>query len=744
MSANPRNLTPLMIEEERMAIDSAIQSAKYRDQFEIVNWDGITVNDFQSTLLRFQPVILHVSTQFTKRGEPVFLGEGHEAKIEPLSNFVYPIKFLKGKLKGVILNGEYTESLAQEISSYVDFVIGVSGTISDEEAITFSKGFYGAIANGGSVGNSFALARSISSDNFQLKSLKHIDMDKSFIIEDSTPTSETPTSETPTSETPTSETPTSETPTSETPISNERYHMKYDSIDIYPDDPTNQDSLSRLPVAEVLARRIKKMRVQNPNSSFLINLDGPWGSGKTSLLRLLKTELEGKGNKPTWLVVDFNAWQNQRISSPWWSLIDSIYQQTLNGLKKISYFNYIRIVVSESLWRAKIKRSRIFFIVPPVLFLFGLVILFSGIDLSNIGRLTEAGKAFADLLQNISGIIAVIGSIITGILLLKNSLLPTATTDPSELFKSFNDPMKELSIHFAQYANKYTSKFKVPIAVFIDDLDRCTEKYTVEFLEGIQTIFREGPVVYVIAADRRWIQLAYEKIYEYFMDIGEPARPLGHLFLGKIFQMSIPIPTMNPDLKEKFLNNLLKHQNLENDVGQKEIIKQVEKEIENLKNTDTDSILEYAMTREGDPIYVQTARNISVRKLEEPKQESETELMLQKFHHLLESNPRAIKRLLNTFVIYRAILIIQGIKFDFEILALWVILMMRWPILSDYISKHPDLLNHLSDESLTGFPDMPEKLKLLLSNKDFIRIVNGDGINTNLDETAIRQITQLY
>ena len=56
------------------------------------------------------------------------------------------------------------------------------------------------------------------------------------------------------------------------------------------------------------------MRNQNPTASFLINLDGLWGSGKSSFLRLLKSELEGKGKNPKWLVVDFNAWQESKNS----------------------------------------------------------------------------------------------------------------------------------------------------------------------------------------------------------------------------------------------------------------------------------------------------------------------------------------------------------------------------------------------------------------------------------------------
>jgi hypothetical protein len=707
VSANPRDTPPLRIERERIDIYDAIQSSEYRDQFTVENWDGITGKDFHNVLQKFKPDMLHVSTHFTKSGDSIFLDENDEANKVSIRTFVDEIKFIQGELKYVVLNGAYSQRLADLISNYVDFVVGVNGMISDEEAREFSRGFYGGLANGRSVRQSFesALSTLQNTDKYIIKSSVNFDIEN-FILTGSSKQD-----------------------------SRQVYVKKYDSIDLYPDDPTSQDLLSRSTLAEVLGRRIEKMRKQNPTASFLINLDGPWGSGKSSFLKFLKSELESK--KPTWIVVDYNAWQHQRIPKPWWSLIDSIYRQTLERLRKISPINYLSIIGSETLWRAKFKRSNAFLFATPILFLLGVVILFSGIDLSNVAGFTEAGKKFAELIQQVSGTLAVIGSLITGILLLQNSLLPTAKTEPSELLKSFDDPMRRLSTHFADFTNKIA----VPIAVFIDDLDRCKAEYTVEFLEGIQTIFREGSVVYVIAADRRWIQMAYEEAYQSFIGIGEPARPLGHLFLAKVFQMSIPIPTISTNLREKFLKTLLEIPNPKNDGENKKVAEQVMSEIQVHK--DADSIVEWAIKRKGSPIYVQTARNVAIRKLEEPRQESETEFMLLKFHHLLEPNPRAIKRLLNIFVIYRAILIIEGIELDFEILVLWIILMMRWPIFSEYLSRHPHLVNHLSDNSLTNFPDMSQELKLLLHNNDLINVINGYGTNTKLDEKAIRQIAQL-
>src|SRR5919204_60121 len=59
-------------------------------------------------------------------------------------------------------------------------------------------------------------------------------------------------------------------------------------------------------------------------------------------------------------------------------------------------------------------------------------------------------------------------------------------------------------------------RIDAPVAIFIDDLDRCRSDYVVELLEGIQTLFVTSQVTYVVAADRGWLCESYAKIYEDF------------------------------------------------------------------------------------------------------------------------------------------------------------------------------------------------------------------------------------
>ena len=129
-----------------------------------------------------------------------------------------------------------------------------------------------------------------------------------------------------------------------------------------------------------------------------------------------------------------------------------------------------------------------------------------------------------------------------------------------------------------------------------------------------------------------------------------------------------------------------------------------------------------------------------LRKLEEPERESETENKLKKLEDLLERNPRAMKRLLNTYVIYRAIVLMKRVNVDFEKLALWTIITMRWPVLGDYLSAHPQDIKNLDKAS--QLPTNVTKL-LELDKSEIKNVITGKNGNS-LDAETIEALDQAY
>ena len=143
-----------------------------------------------------------------------------------------------------------------------------------------------------------------------------------------------------------------------------------------------------------------------------------------------------------------------------------------------------------------------------------------------------AAKAVTQLKDTLS-----VASIIFGIVLAGSRFLAATDASAQEFLRSRPDPLGALVRHVEHLLRL----LRRPVAILVDDIDRCDIVAVVRVLEGIHTVFGTLPIVFVIAGDGRWIARAFEKTYADTAPQGvDPvyarARPLGALFLEKIFQ----------------------------------------------------------------------------------------------------------------------------------------------------------------------------------------------------------------
>lgn len=526
-----------------------------------------------------------------------------------------------------------------------------------------------------------------------------------------------------------------------------------DDVPTLGDRPATVDRLNRTVFASSLAEMLDDERKRSiadsgRGDSFLVHLHGPWGSGKSSLLGFVAGELEHKD--PAWVVASFNAWQQERLEAPWWILMNAVrragvrapfpegwwksrawWSETFTRRRLSGLWRSGRIALLDVLWRLRLGWMA-YLLLPLVLgaLYFGHRQGFFDAAAKEDGWLTQLGN----VAKPVGAILGLVLALLGAARGLSRSLSVGSARGAGTFMARSRDPMRTLKRRF----ERLVQTIGRPVAVMIDDLDRCRAPYVVDVLQGIQTLLVEAPVTWIVAADRRWLYDSYAKNYTDFRSVArEPGRPLGHLFLEKTFQLSVTLPRPATEVREEYWHRLIQ---LETD-----------KTAETASSADVvgrarvqsgrtiESLFEAAPA--GDPVSPALQSEIS-RRLDDPDLQRQVEHRLQPFSALLEPNPRAMKRLVNAYRIELHRLVAEGRRVGGrtatpEQLALWTILSLRWPLLADHIAEHPEFL------TTADTTEMRSDLGALAVSQAVRDVIEGRGVSAALTEYAVRILVGL-
>ncbi len=267
--------------------------------------------------------------------------------------------------------------------------------------------------------------------------------------------------------------------------------------------PEKPDKLGTGKYAETLARFIK-----NCDTPMTIGIQGEWGSGKTSLLNMIKEDLEEENrvfNRKTILGKDefrciwINTWEHSLLKTPEECLI-SIIEEIIDEIAR----------VDNSYQKASQAKAALMSLAKGA--------VRAGAHLA----LGEGGSAVADEIMGTSTI--------NSVKRLRNSLVDIIDT---VVERKEND----------------TQKF----IIFIDDLDRLEPAVAVSILELLKNIFTVNRCVFVLAIDYQVIVKGLKGKF------GNPTPENEwefRAFFDKIIQLPFMMPMRNYDLKS-YINTLL-------------------------------------------------------------------------------------------------------------------------------------------------------------------------------------------
>jgi WD40 repeat protein len=451
------------------------------------------------------------------------------------------------------------------------------------------------------------------------------------------------------------------------------------------DAPAQKDLLNRRALAAHLATRLERLRCDEPGTSFLIHIDGPRGSGKTTLLEFLRDELGEE-----WLFVWFDAWREQRVGPPWWALLASL----LDAVSADRGGRSARLILRfAEAWQRAPRPLLLGWTVLLVVLLCTLFVLPVGLDLGG------AQQVVASLTVLLVAAGAAVGALSTLI-----RFVHWDSAARARVFEqSHRDPMERLADHFGWLI----ARAGKPVVFFIDDLDRCDPAHVVDVLDSIQTLVRRASrsgaamedqraAYVVVAADGRWLRNSYEQEHEASSGaVAEPGRPLGYLFLDKIFQLTFEVPTMSRPLQAAYLRGLLRWSNTHGSGAGAGLGERTSVE-DRVKRSTTEAETLAAYESASPEVRAEVAP-VVVAQLAQPRQQCETEHALRKFAPLLDPNPRAMKRFVNAYGIARALQVVQDSVVARDDLALWTILRVRWPALAEYVRTCPAAIDALID-----------------------------------------------
>lgn len=500
-------------------------------------------------------------------------------------------------------------------------------------------------------------------------------------------------------------------------ILGERYS---DHLPAQRDEPAQEDRLGRRYLAEVLAARIVEVRRdqdarladrnyrEGQDLAFMLHLDGAWGTGKSSVLNLVENNL--KGRDPEWLFVRINAWRDHHVQPPWWGVICEFVKQVRGQLRGWRWF---RFRAQWLWWQLRTEFAPLAF--AAVLVGIGLILLSS----EELGE--RVGSLFGMELT-VPGIIGALTAL-GGMASLGRSIFFGSSTTARAMESLKSDPYGPIMRLFY----KLVITAERPILVVIDDIDRCNGDYVVDLLENVQTMLREVPVTYMIAGDRKWITTSFEKRYNDFRaPLDCVARPLGHLFLDKVFQLSVKLPEPSKAEIEKFWTGVLT-----GDVLQDAEVEQRRADArEHLANDETEADMQRRIEQAEDPALRQALVAEAALRVSSAEFGRKMESRFAKYSTLLDPNPRSIKRLVNRMALNQMMLILAERMVPAGPLARWTAIELRWPLLADELRTRPELIEAEWD------PRSPYG-ELMATQ---VRDVLGEGHGDALDLQALRRI----
>ena len=307
---------------------------------------------------------------------------------------------------------------------------------------------------------------------------------------------------------------------------------------MWSDKETTQDLLGYT----VHASLLKNVVTNEKNLPITVGLYGDWGSGKSSILKILEEQLNKEDDA---VVVYFDGWSFESFDDAKMALIQGIVDALENEKR---FFAKVGDEVTEDYKALK----------------------------AAFKKLKKSINWMRVLKVSVKTVIPVVSAAATGgtsliiPLLLeafkdhKGDLADLLTGDKAEQFlkDAVNAEDEEKKYEAVREFRKdfedlITKSKQGKIVVLIDDLDRCLPRHIIENLEAIKLFLDVPKTAFVIAADSFIVSNAIKSEYkDIIAAAGDEGRSIGDAYMEKFIQLPYKIPALSPKEVETYVTLL--------------------------------------------------------------------------------------------------------------------------------------------------------------------------------------------
>ena len=252
--------------------------------------------------------------------------------------------------------------------------------------------------------------------------------------------------------------------------------FKLEPLEVPLDNPFKFDALNRKASVEALTNLLNSLK-----GPFVLTLDSPWGTGKTTFIRIWKAVLESQN----FVCLYFNAWEKDFSTDPLVAFLGEFEALEKNILPKNKsfkkYFNK-----AKKLGTAIARRA-----------------------LPLAGKIATSGILDIDEVLKTS-----LSDIVSGNI--KDAV--DAYLAEKDLIEEFHKSLSK-SIETLRERGK-----KDQLIVFVDEVDRCRPTFAIELLERIKHLFNIDNVIFVLSLAKSQLSVSLKAIYGDGLDSDEYLR----------------------------------------------------------------------------------------------------------------------------------------------------------------------------------------------------------------------------